>query len=122
MALTGKNSFAGAASYGGSLTMSTNQMPAHSHGAQHASADETDFCFTLNRNTNTEAVKRANVAVDSSSPYVVMASNTDASDSIGYNDIGQAANTQSTGGAAVSSIPFFSLWMVSYCLTSSEVR
>lgn len=44
LAATGANSFAGGASYGGSLKISINQIPSHIHPiAAHMSGDNTDF-------------------------------------------------------------------------------
>lgn len=99
LALTDGNNFAGAASYGGSLAMSTNQMPAHSHGVRSEGAGQrTDFRFTLNRTWNTSTIQRLRIAYQSGSPYYVMAADINASDSIGIEDIGQAAITESVGG------------------------
>lgn len=48
LAATGANSFAGGASYGGSLKISVNQIPSHIHPiAAHMSGDNTDFASGL---------------------------------------------------------------------------
>lgn len=48
LAATGANSFAGGASYGGSLKISVNQIPSHIHPiAAHRSGDNTDFASGL---------------------------------------------------------------------------
>lgn len=95
--LVGSTGVASAANNGGSLTISTNQMPSHSHGAlQNTHAD--DYCFTLNRTWNTDAVGRMAFQMSSSSNYKAMGTNTSASDSVGIEDISQATSTATAGG------------------------
>ena len=86
-------------SYGGSLRISTEQMPSHSHKARTdtSGVDEDDFAFTLNRTYGLSTTGRIHVTMNSSSSYVVMGANTSASDSIGIEDIGQGTSTATTG-------------------------
>ena len=100
LGITDGNDMAGAASYGGNLAITPNQMPAHTHSAQSSGTGSVhDFCFTLNRTWNTATIQRLRIAYQSGSPFYVMAADTTASDSIGIEDIGQCSTTQSTGGS-----------------------
>lgn len=100
LGITDGNDVAGAANYGGNLAITTNQMPAHTHSAQSEGTGSVhDFRFTLNRTWGTSTIQRLRVAYQSGSPYYVMAADINASDSIGIEDIGQCATTQSTGGS-----------------------
>ena len=91
LGITDGNDVAGAASYGGNLAITINQMPAH--------GNLTDMCFTLNRSCGTASVQRLRIAYQSGSPFYAMAADTSASDSVGIEDIGQCHTTQPSGGS-----------------------
>ena len=102
LGLAGSTGIAEAASNGGSIAISIDQMPYHVHSAQSDSSSAAawnDYTFTLNRNWNTAAVQRIKVASVSSGWYV-MAGNPSASDSAGIEDIGEARYTNGNGGGA----------------------
>lgn len=100
LGITDGNNVAGAASYGGNLAITTNQMPSHNHSAKsEGNSNLTDMCFTLNRTWGTASIQRLRIAYQSGSRYYVMAADTSASDSVGIEDIGQCHTTQPTGGS-----------------------
>lgn len=74
-------------------------MPSHNHSATQGIDGKNDFCFTLNRDTSTDATARSRVSAASSGNLYAMTSNQAASDSIGVNDITQSYVTGATGGS-----------------------
>lgn len=95
---TGANSFGNAATYGGGLKISTNQMPSHNHKAVNGENSELAYTFVVCRSLALDALARTRVSVPSSSSYYTITSNRSASDSAGVDDIGANDTTSSTGG------------------------
>lgn len=95
---TGANSFGNAATYGGGLKISTNQMPSHNHAGVKGTGGAYDYYFMMCRTLGTDALGRTRVSVPSSGNYYTITSNHGASDSAGLDDFGTIDATSSTGG------------------------
>lgn len=94
---TGANSFGNAATYGGGLKISTNQMPSHNHSAVNAENGDLAYTFMVCRSLALNALSRTRVQVPSSGNYYTITSNRSASDSADVDDIGANQYTSSTG-------------------------
>lgn len=111
LAAAGSPGFASNGGHGGSLYITSNNMPSHKHDAvsDSATASTNDYRFTLNRTWGLDCVARMNFGISSSSNYRAMGTNLSASDSVGIDDIGQSQYTGSVGGGTAYTQPHFSV-------------
>lgn len=100
LGLAGSTGVAGAASNGGSLKISSNQLPAHRHSAVNDENSNNTYYFQVCMSLSTDALGRANVkrGTTSSDSYYAILGNRNADDSIGTNDLGVGRYTANTGG------------------------
>lgn len=80
-------------------TLTVAEMPSHNHAPNKTYSSGDRACFTINKDTVSDATARTRVASTSSGNLYAMTTNTSASDSDGIEDITQEYQTGNTGSS-----------------------
>lgn len=92
--------------YGGSLKITTSNMPSHTHAAPVYDEAGGTYYFNTSRSFSLDCVARYYAGGSSSDSRIAITSKTTESDSIGNSDLGQSKTTAATG-SGTNYLPYY---------------
>ena len=92
--------------YGGSLKITTSNMPSHTHDAPTYDTEGGTYYFNTSRAFSLDCIARYYATGTSSDHRIAITSDTSVADSIGNNDLGQGRTTAATG-SGTNYLPYY---------------